>query len=57
MSVHWHVRSMSWYLHFYICREWPTIPQLYVGGEFVGGCDILISSMFSTHFRFILIVC
>jgi len=22
--------------------EWPTIPQLYVGGEFVGGCDILI---------------
>ncbi|KAG7444484.1 glutaredoxin [Guyanagaster necrorhizus] len=23
--------------------EWPTIPQLYVKGEFVGGCDILIS--------------
>jgi monothiol glutaredoxin len=21
--------------------EWPTIPQLYVGGEFVGGADIL----------------
>jgi len=21
--------------------EWPTIPQLYVGGEFVGGCDIV----------------
>jgi len=21
--------------------DWPTIPQLYVGGEFVGGCDIL----------------
>lgn len=20
--------------------DWPTIPQLYVGGEFVGGCDI-----------------
>ncbi|MEM7134474.1 MAG: Grx4 family monothiol glutaredoxin [Chloroflexota bacterium] len=20
--------------------EWPTIPQLYVDGEFVGGCDI-----------------
>ncbi len=19
--------------------NWPTIPQLYVGGEFVGGCD------------------
>ncbi|KAK0218267.1 monothiol glutaredoxin-5 [Armillaria fumosa] len=23
--------------------EWPTIPQLYVKGEFVGGCDILLS--------------
>ena len=21
--------------------SWPTIPQLYVGGEFVGGCDIV----------------
>mmetsp|Transcript_9337 Transcript_9337/g.15511 ORF Transcript_9337/g.15511 Transcript_9337/m.15511 type:complete len:162 (+) Transcript_9337:72-557(+) len=22
--------------------QWPTIPQLYVAGEFVGGCDIMI---------------
>ena len=21
--------------------SWPTIPQLYVGGEFIGGCDII----------------
>ncbi|KAJ54499.1 glutaredoxin [Actibacterium mucosum KCTC 23349] len=21
--------------------DWPTIPQLYVNGEFVGGCDIV----------------
>ena len=21
--------------------EWPTIPQLYIKGEFVGGCDII----------------
>lgn len=21
--------------------EWPTIPQIYVGGEFIGGCDIV----------------
>jgi len=21
--------------------DWPTIPQLYIGGEFVGGCDIV----------------
>ncbi len=34
--------------------NWPTIPQLYVKGEFVGGCDI-IREMFqsgelATHF-------
>merc|ERR1712072_975832 len=23
--------------------DWPTIPQLYVDKEFVGGCDILLS--------------
>lgn len=23
--------------------EWPTIPQLYVGKEFVGGTDIMMS--------------
>jgi monothiol glutaredoxin len=22
--------------------SWPTIPQLYLGGEFQGGCDIVI---------------
>lgn len=22
--------------------NWPTIPQLYVGGEFVGGSDIML---------------
>jgi len=22
--------------------NWPTIPQVYMGGEFLGGCDILI---------------
>jgi len=27
--------------------EWPTIPQLYVKGEFVGGCDI-VREMFQT---------
>ncbi len=27
--------------------SWPTIPQLYVKGEFVGGCDI-IREMFET---------
>lgn len=23
--------------------EWPTIPQLYVDKEFVGGCDIIVA--------------
>lgn len=23
--------------------DWPTIPQLYIENEFVGGCDILVS--------------
>tara|TARA_Y100001970_G_C14084556_1_gene776580 strand:+ start:774 stop:1091 length:318 start_codon:yes stop_codon:yes gene_type:complete len=23
-----------------VYSSWPTIPQLYVGGKFVGGCDI-----------------
>jgi len=27
--------------------SWPTIPQLYVNGEFVGGCDI-IREMYAT---------
>ena len=27
--------------------HWPTIPQLYVKGEFVGGCDI-ITEMFQS---------
>ena len=22
--------------------DWPTIPQLYVNGEFIGGCDIIM---------------
>jgi len=21
--------------------DWPTIPQIYIGGQFIGGCDIL----------------
>ena len=37
--------------------DWPTIPQLYVKGEFVGGCDIIremyetgeLMEMLSTH--------
>lgn len=27
--------------------NWPTIPQLYINGEFVGGCDI-VRELYST---------
>jgi monothiol glutaredoxin len=30
-----------------VYSDWPTIPQLYVKGEFIGGCDI-IRQMFET---------
>lgn len=31
--------------------SWPTIPQLYVGGEFVGGCDIVTEMYQSGELR------
>jgi monothiol glutaredoxin len=24
-----------------VFSDWPTIPQLYIKGEFIGGCDII----------------
>lgn len=24
-----------------VFSDWPTVPQLYIRGEFVGGCDIM----------------
>ena len=27
--------------------DWPTIPQLYVKGEFLGGCDIVVEMTLS----------
>ena len=37
------------------CREWPTIPQIYVNGEFVGGCDILLGSEYLLLFFFLMV--
>jgi monothiol glutaredoxin len=31
--------------------EWPTIPQVYVDGEFVGGSDILMDMHHSGELR------
>jgi glutaredoxin-related protein len=33
-------------------REWPTVPQLYVNGEFIGGCDILLGSEWLSSLSF-----
>ena len=30
-----------------IYSDWPTIPQLYIDGEFIGGCDI-VKEMFES---------
>jgi len=27
--------------------QWPTIPQLYIKGEFIGGCDV-VTELFQT---------
>ena len=34
--------------------DWPTIPQLYVKGELVGGCDILIEMFESGELKTLL---
>ena len=31
--------------------NWPTIPQLYINGEFVGGCDIVTESFQSGELK------
>ena len=30
-----------------VFSDWPTIPQLYINGEFVGGCDIIVEMTLS----------
>jgi monothiol glutaredoxin len=34
--------------------DWPTIPQLYVRGEFIGGCDIVREMFGSGELRALL---
>lgn len=36
-------------------RSWPTIPQLFVRGTFVGGCDILLEMNRSGELRKLLL--
>lgn len=31
--------------------DWPTIPQLFIKGEFIGGCDIVTELYFSGEFH------
>lgn len=49
-----HYDKVYFYLNLYKCffskfilgikdfSNWPTIPQVYINGEFVGGCDIML---------------
>jgi monothiol glutaredoxin len=32
-----------------VYSDWPTIPQLYVKGEFIGGCDIVTEMTLSSE--------
>ena len=34
-----------------VFSDWPTIPQLYVGGKFVGGCDIMREMFFKGELK------
>ena len=37
--------------------DWPTIPQLYVDGEFVGGCDLVVTMFKEGQLRQALLSC
>jgi monothiol glutaredoxin len=36
-------------------NEWPTIPQLFVKGEFIGGCDIVSEMAMNGEFEQLLL--
>jgi monothiol glutaredoxin len=37
-----------------VFSDWPTIPQLYIKGEFVGGCDIVREMFEKKELQFLL---
>lgn len=37
-----------------VYSSWPTIPQLYVNGEFIGGCDIVVDLLKKSQLQTIL---
>lgn len=41
-SYYYFYYSLYYFLILFI-SDWPTIPQLFIKGEFIGGCDILTS--------------
>lgn len=44
VGMHVHIFKF-WYINMFSCvyinKDWPTFPQLYVKGEFMGGLDII----------------
>ena len=35
--------SMFWFNLFWECSLWPTFPQIFIKGEFIGGSDIVLN--------------
>ena len=35
--------------------DWPTLPQLYINGEFIGGCDVVTELFESGELKDLLI--
>lgn len=37
---------------FFLCSNWPTFPQVFIKGEFIGGSDIVLNMhQVNTHFK------
>lgn len=41
-KLKWHFIKYAYFADIKDFTEWPTIPQIFINGEFVGGCDILL---------------
>ena len=37
--------------------SWPTFPQLYIEGEFFGGCDITVGMLLCSVYNFLFVCC
>lgn len=40
--INFNMKYLSFFSGIKKFSNWPTIPQVFINGEFVGGCDILL---------------